>query len=138
MTDPFDDYRQSGLRPNRFDVVLARNSLHRTRDLDRALGQVRELLAPSGWLIVAEMCSDHYASMASLEVLQALAGLPIGSDDGRQARDELFWSAERPCCQHVRHTDISGGVDQLSNHDDAHGANDSGLRKSAAGAESQP
>jgi SAM-dependent methyltransferase len=43
-----------GLLPASFDVVLAVNVLHIARDLRAALGSVRELLVPGGWLVAGE------------------------------------------------------------------------------------
>ena len=60
---PFMDYAlldieqppdAQGFAPGGFDVVVAANVLHATRDLDETLGHVRSLLAPGGLLIVFE------------------------------------------------------------------------------------
>jgi acyl transferase domain-containing protein len=44
-----------GFAEERFDLVIAANVLHATRDLRRALGHVRELLAPDGLVALLEM-----------------------------------------------------------------------------------
>jgi acyl transferase domain-containing protein/SAM-dependent methyltransferase len=60
---PFVEYRlldiereptEQGLAQHRFDVVVAANVLHATRDLDRTLRHVRSLLAPDGVLVMYE------------------------------------------------------------------------------------
>lgn len=44
-----------GLRPGSFDIVLASNVLHATADVSASLAAVRELLAPRGLLLLAEL-----------------------------------------------------------------------------------
>ena len=48
------DPSAQGLAGERFDVVIAANVIHATRDLRRTLGHVRDLLAPGGLLILLE------------------------------------------------------------------------------------
>ena len=48
--NPFDQ----GFRPGQFDVVIAANVLHATRDLAQTVGHVRSLLAPNGLLFLLE------------------------------------------------------------------------------------
>jgi len=43
-----------GLEPNGFDIVIAANVLHATRDIRTTLGHVRSLLRPGGVLLVNE------------------------------------------------------------------------------------
>jgi microcystin synthetase protein McyG len=59
----FIDYRvldlekapsQQGFSGMEFDVVLAANVLHATRNLEEGLGHIRELLAPNGMLVLLE------------------------------------------------------------------------------------
>jgi len=49
------DPRAQGFDGEPFDIILAVNVLHATRDLDETLGHVRDLLAPAGVLIALEM-----------------------------------------------------------------------------------
>jgi len=44
-------------RPHSFDVIVAANVLHATRNLDETLAHVRELLAPGGLLLLFEVTS---------------------------------------------------------------------------------
>ncbi|WP_371934131.1 SDR family NAD(P)-dependent oxidoreductase [Chroococcidiopsis sp. CCNUC1] len=44
-----------GYEPHSFDIIIAANVLHATRDLERTLQYVRSLLAPEGILMVWEM-----------------------------------------------------------------------------------
>ncbi|MFD4987451.1 SDR family NAD(P)-dependent oxidoreductase [Streptomyces sp. NPDC058374] len=48
------DPTKQGFEPHTYDVVLATNVLHATRDLARALGHVRTLLRPGGVALVNE------------------------------------------------------------------------------------
>jgi SAM-dependent methyltransferase len=48
---------EQGYPPHSFDIVVAANVLHATRNLDRTLHHVRELLAPGGVLIAYEATS---------------------------------------------------------------------------------
>ncbi|MDH3719718.1 MAG: methyltransferase, partial [Planctomycetota bacterium] len=48
------DPAQQGFAAEQFDIVLAANVLHATRDLRQAIGHVRQLLAPQGMLVLLE------------------------------------------------------------------------------------
>ncbi len=45
---------EQGQQPHSFDVIVAANVLHATRNLDETLAHVQELLAPGGLLILFE------------------------------------------------------------------------------------
>ena len=47
-------HRSRGVAPGSYDVVLASNMLHATRDLDVTLAHARDLLAPGGVLVAYE------------------------------------------------------------------------------------
>ncbi len=60
---PFVEYRlldierspqSQGFSAHEFDIVLAANVLHATRDLAQTLGNVKQLLAPNGFLVLLE------------------------------------------------------------------------------------
>jgi SAM-dependent methyltransferase/NAD(P)-dependent dehydrogenase (short-subunit alcohol dehydrogenase family)/acyl carrier protein len=53
------DPAEQGMGAERFDIVLAANVLHATRDLRRTLAHVRRLLAPDGLLILLEGTVRH-------------------------------------------------------------------------------
>ncbi len=56
--------REQGRRPGEFDVVIAANVLHATRNLGGALKNVRTLLKPGGWLLLSEMTeAQEYLSL---------------------------------------------------------------------------
>jgi len=48
------DPREQSMGGERFDIVVAANVIHATRDLRQALGHVKSLLAPGGLLILLE------------------------------------------------------------------------------------
>ena len=48
------DPSEQGFAPHQFDLVLAANVLHATRDLEQTLRHIRQLLAPGGWLLLLE------------------------------------------------------------------------------------
>ncbi|WP_431899015.1 amino acid adenylation domain-containing protein [Nonomuraea sp. bgisy101] len=83
------DFRAQGFAPNSFDVVVLGDVFHATRHVGESLAAVRELLAPGGWLLFAEMTRDHYQIMTSMELL-----LGQGEDfaDMRRGRDQTFVS----------------------------------------------
>lgn len=59
-----------GFMPGDYDVIIAANVMHATRDLDAALLHVRRLLKPGGWLILNEITrvqSFHLISFGLLD-----------------------------------------------------------------------
>ena len=48
-----------GLRLGGYDLILASNVVHATRDLRRTLGRIRTLLAPGGTLAMLEVTAPH-------------------------------------------------------------------------------
>ncbi|MGI5489866.1 amino acid adenylation domain-containing protein [Microtetraspora malaysiensis] len=81
------DFRAQGFSPNSFDVIVLGDVFHATRHVGESVAAVRELLAPGGWLLFAEMTRDHYQIMTSMELL-----LGQGEDfaDMRRGRDQSF------------------------------------------------
>ena len=49
---------EQGFEPHEFDIVIAGDVLHATRDLRETLGNVRELLAPNGLFLLLEVTSS--------------------------------------------------------------------------------
>ncbi|MFG2910074.1 amino acid adenylation domain-containing protein [Kitasatospora sp. NPDC048286] len=68
------DYREQGLKPNSFDVILLANVLHNAVDIVEGLARLRELLAPGGWLAAIEATRDSYHVMTSMEFNTGLNG----------------------------------------------------------------
>ncbi|OEV12819.1 non-ribosomal peptide synthetase [Streptomyces nanshensis] len=60
-----EGYRDQGLAPNSFDVVLAAGVLENARDIDAALARLTELVAPGGWLLLTEPTREHPWILAS-------------------------------------------------------------------------
>ncbi|MET0878709.1 MAG: methyltransferase, partial [Tardiphaga sp.] len=72
--DAEKDPASQGFGPHQFDIVLASNVLHVTRDIEESVRHIRQLLAPGGWLVV-EVGHDQSDEVAAL--IQA-AGLQPG------------------------------------------------------------
>ncbi|MEV0637360.1 amino acid adenylation domain-containing protein [Streptomyces sp. NPDC050619] len=47
--------KEQGFAPGTYDMVLATNVVHATRDLRATLGKAKELLRPNGWLVLNEL-----------------------------------------------------------------------------------
>jgi pyochelin synthetase len=84
------DYRAQGFSPNAFDVVILGDVLHATRHVGRSVAALRELLAPNGWLLFAEMTRDHYQIMTSMELLLPDDISTGDFEDMRHGRDQTF------------------------------------------------
>ena len=50
---------EQGIPHGAFDIVTSANALHATRNLTAAIGHVRDLLAPGGYLVLVESTSHH-------------------------------------------------------------------------------
>jgi pyochelin synthetase len=83
------DYRPQGFSPNSFDAVILGDVFHATRHVGRTLDALRELLAPGGWLLFAEMTRDHYQIMTSMELLFSDSRAEDFADL-RRGRDQTF------------------------------------------------
>ncbi|MFB9235716.1 amino acid adenylation domain-containing protein [Plantactinospora siamensis] len=83
------DFRAQGFAPNSFDAVILGDVFHATRHVGRTLQALRELLAPGGWLLFAEMTRDHYQIMTSMELMLG-DGAAEDFADLRRGRDQTF------------------------------------------------
>ncbi|MFG2776693.1 amino acid adenylation domain-containing protein [Streptomyces prunicolor] len=81
LFDMDKDPAAQGLRPNSFDVVVAANVLHNTRDAGELLARLAELLAPQGHLVFTELTDEIPEMLISMEFLAGAA------DDGSDFRD---------------------------------------------------
>jgi pyochelin synthetase len=77
------DYLTQGCRPASADAIVCANALHGSRDANYVLRNLKELLAPGGWLIFTETCRDLYDIMASAEFLMS----PPADDPGLDFED---------------------------------------------------
>lgn len=81
VLDVEKDVTQQGFKEHSFDVIIAANVLHATRNLKETMSNARSLLKPGGYLVMMEI--------TGLEVLRVqfiMGGLPgwwYGVDDGR-------------------------------------------------------
>ena len=55
LLDIENDPIAQGFEPHSYDIILAADALHATRDLRQTLDQVKKLLASEGWLILLEI-----------------------------------------------------------------------------------
>ncbi|KAI9146786.1 hybrid nrps pks [Paramyrothecium foliicola] len=74
------DIVAQGYQEKAYDVIVAANVLHATRNLSGTLGRVRSLLKPGGLLILMEVTGD---SLAAMYTMGALPGWWLGVEDGR-------------------------------------------------------
>ncbi|GAA3348220.1 non-ribosomal peptide synthetase [Amorphoplanes nipponensis] len=83
------DFRAQGFSPNSFDAVILGDVFHATKNVGHSVEALRELLAPGGWLLFAEMTRDHYQIMTSME-LMLTDGRAEDFTDLRHGRDQTF------------------------------------------------
>lgn len=76
---PFVEYRQlnierdpaaQGFSLASYDLVIAANVLHGTRDLQESLGHVRSLLAPGGWVLLFEATRNIRAHLVTVGFIE--------------------------------------------------------------------
>ena len=84
-----EDFRAQGFSPNAYDVIVLGDVMHATTDVGDTLTALRELLAPGGWLLFAEMTRDHYQIMTSME-LMLVDDRAVDFTDQRRGRDQTF------------------------------------------------
>ena len=84
-----EDLARQGFEAQRYDIVIAANVLHDTRDIERTLAQTRTLLAPGGLLIVNEYTSAKDCLSFSGALLH---GYWLFEDPERRLRDSCLMS----------------------------------------------
>lgn len=80
VLDVEKDVAAQGLREHSYDVIVASNVLHATRNLENTMRNVRRLLKPGGYLLLLEATGEL------LRVRFVMGGLPgwwLGHEDGR-------------------------------------------------------
>lgn len=88
-----EDYRQQGLLPNSYDLIVCANVLHYARNVDEAVARLRELLTSGGWLLLIEATRDSYQIMTSMEFLfDETSG---DFEDVRRADEQTFLTREQ-------------------------------------------
>jgi pyochelin synthetase len=65
LFDIDSDYREQGLTPNSFDLVLAAGVLENAQDTTAALKRLSDLVAPGGWIVLTEPTREHPWILAS-------------------------------------------------------------------------
>jgi acyl transferase domain-containing protein/acyl carrier protein len=76
-----NDVAAQGFQEGEYDVVVAANVLHATRNLAETVRHARSLLKPGGYLVLMEITGD---SLAATYTMGALPGWWLGVDDGRR------------------------------------------------------
>ncbi|PYS30179.1 MAG: hypothetical protein DMG11_06165, partial [Acidobacteria bacterium] len=82
-----EDLSRQGFEAHRFDIIVAANVLHDTRNVDFALMQVRRLLKPGGLLVVDEYTSFKDCLFFSGALLH---GYWLFQDPEKRLRDSCF------------------------------------------------
>ncbi len=90
LLDIADAPQAQGYKSHSFDVVIAANVLHATRDLEKVLEHVNSLLAPGGTLLILETTKNISWFDITTGLLE---GLNLHSDQWRQ--DYPFISEEK-------------------------------------------
>ncbi|WP_434570426.1 amino acid adenylation domain-containing protein [Pseudomonas sp. Z3-6] len=92
VLDIDQDIRPQGLASNSVDVVLCAGMLNSVKDIDKALGQITELLSPGGWLVFSEPTGEW----PPILLTQGFMMTPVNDDHdlGRSGlRDAQTWQA---------------------------------------------
>ena len=94
-----EDVARQGFEPQRYDIVIAANVLHDTRDIERTLAQTRTLLKPGGLLIVNEYTFPKDCLSFSGALLH---GYWLFQDPERRLRDSCLMSVPqwKPVLEH--------------------------------------
>lgn len=92
LYDMEKDPWSQGLRPGSYDVVVAANVLHNTRNADELLVRIRELLAPQGHLVFTELTDEIPEMLISMEFLAGAADHGSDFTDVRAGSDRFLFS----------------------------------------------
>lgn len=93
MLDVEKDIEQQNFEPGSYDLVVASNVLHATRQLDESLRAARKLLKPGGYLLICEI-TTHDVLRVRLP-FSCLSGWWLGREDGRPLSatiDTIEWN----------------------------------------------
>ncbi|WP_455812809.1 amino acid adenylation domain-containing protein [Pseudomonas graminis] len=82
---------EQGLDCGQFDIIVSSNVLHNARVAREGLANLRQLLAPGGWLLIIEATRDNYQLMTSMEFKHGLTDFA----DERLALDSPFMPQTR-------------------------------------------
>ncbi|KAL3475924.1 hypothetical protein BJX99DRAFT_259001 [Aspergillus californicus] len=81
ILDIEQDPLEQGFQPGSFDLVIAANVLHATRDLQHTLSNTRRLLKPGGHLVSLEGCNPSL--LRTSFTMSGFEGWWLGEKDGR-------------------------------------------------------
>nr|WP_314425395.1 non-ribosomal peptide synthetase [uncultured Erwinia sp.] len=82
---------EQGLDCGQFDMIVSNNVLHNAVVARDGLANLRQLLAPGGWLLIIEATRDNYQLMTSMEFKHGLTGFA----DERLEIDSPFMPQDR-------------------------------------------
>ncbi|TVY48035.1 Polyketide synthase-nonribosomal peptide synthetase [Lachnellula occidentalis] len=77
------DAIEQGFEEGKYDVVIASFIIHATAELSKTMRNLRSLLKPGGYLVVAEGTSDGPLQSGDGFIFGALPGWWLGVDEGR-------------------------------------------------------
>jgi pyochelin synthetase len=81
------DYREQGLAPNSFDVILAAGVLENARDIPSSMNRLTELISPGGWLVFTEPTAEHAWILASQAFMMAEPGDALRTETSYLSQD---------------------------------------------------
>ncbi|KAJ3522977.1 hypothetical protein NM208_g12635 [Fusarium decemcellulare] len=82
MLDIEKDPVSQGFAEHSYDIILAANVLHATKNLNETLQNTRRLLKPGGFLVLMEILGNDVMRIGL--VMGGLPGWWVGKDDGRR------------------------------------------------------
>lgn len=82
VLDVEKDPSSQGFTPHSYDVIIAANVLHATRNLEHTLRNIRSLLRPGGYLLLFEVTNTQ--SLRILVSFGGLSGLWLGEEENRR------------------------------------------------------
>ncbi len=85
---------EQGFQENSYDMVIAANVLHVSKDLDQMMNNVRRLLKPGGYLVNLEIVTNQ--PLRNGIIMGGLPGWWVGADNGRPhgpCQDIESWDA---------------------------------------------
>ncbi|KAH7346691.1 polyketide synthase PKS [Rhexocercosporidium sp. MPI-PUGE-AT-0058] len=103
-----EDATSQGFVEGSFDIVVASNVIHATRDIQACLRNVRRLLKPGGYLLLMEVTAD---ALFVPFIMSAMAGWWLHEDDLRKGQHGPLLSPEK--WKHALKASGFSGIDYI-------------------------